>query len=119
MIGIDIAEISRIKKAVESEAFVKRVFTAAECEYCKGKPRPELSYAGIFCAKEAAVKALGCGFSGGIVPTDIEVEHDVCGAPRLSVGGAAARLVEGCDISLSISHDGAYAVAAVEIIKSR
>lgn len=119
MVGVDIAEIARIKTATESAAFVARVFTAAEREYCESKACPAASYAGIFCAKEAAVKALGCGFSGGIVPTDLEVAHDENGAPRLKISGEAARLAIGCEINVSVSHDGAYAVAAVEIIRSR
>lgn len=119
MVGVDIAEIARIKKAVKSDAFVSRVFTASERAYCEGKPCRETSYAGIFCAKEAAAKALGCGFSGGVAPTDFEVVHDGNGAPALKVSGVAASLAENCEINISISHDGAYAVAMVEIIKSR
>ena len=53
MIGVDIARIARVGKAVESKPFRDRVFTAEEQRYCDGKPNPSESYAGIFCAKEA------------------------------------------------------------------
>ena len=67
MIGVDIQKIARIKKSLESDAFAERVFTAAEREYCDSRALPEQSYAGMFCAKEAAVKAVKQGF-GAISP---------------------------------------------------
>lgn len=113
MIGIDIASIPRIRKAIESEAFVERVFTLSERNYCDGRGDPAASYAGLFCAKEAAVKALKRGFGGGIMPTDIEIGHDDAGAPTLCPCGKAAVLLGEYDADVSISHDGDYAVATV------
>ena len=119
MIGVDIASVERISKAIASDAFISRVFTAAERAYCDGMPQPAQSYAGIFCAKEAAVKALGVGFGSGIMPTDIEISHDGNGAPHLSFFGKAAELVGDMATSVSISHDGGLAIAVVEIIATR
>lgn len=113
MIGIDTVRVSRIKKAVESAAFVDRVFTADEQAYCNAQPRPEQSYAGLFCAKEAAVKAVKLGFSGGLMPIDIEIVHDESGAPELTAHGKAAEVFRPYAVDVSISHDGDYAVAAV------
>lgn len=117
MIGIDIVRISRIKSAIENAAFVSRVFTEAEQRYCNGKPNKAQSYAGIFCVKEAAVKALGIGFGSGVMPADIEVVHDANGAPKLNYYGGAVELFSPYVGSVSISHDGDCAVAAVELLR--
>ncbi len=113
MIGIDTVHIPRIEKAVKSTAFKERVFTETERAYCDGRAHPAASYAGIFCAKEAAVKALKRGFGGGIMPTDIEIDHDSRGTPVFKACGKAAILLSGYNVDVSISHDGEYAVAAV------
>lgn len=118
MIGTDIVKISRIADAVNSDAFLNRVFTNSEREYCDAKPDRAQSYAGIFCAKEAAVKAVKCGFGGGVMPTDIEIGHDGYGAPTLTARGGAARFFDGRTASVSISHDGDYAVAVVMITET-
>jgi len=117
--GTDIVELSRIDKAIDKqgEAFVNRVFTAGEQEYCnrlKGSRRIE-SYGARFAAKEAASKALGTGvMTKGIVMTDFEVQNDDNGAPHLILHGEAEKLagqIGVTDMSLSLSHDGGYAVA--------
>ncbi|MDE6201117.1 MAG: holo-ACP synthase [Clostridiales bacterium] len=117
MIGIDTIRISRIKEAIENAAFTDRVFTAAEQRYCNGKANSAQSYAGIFCVKEAAVKALGIGFGNGVMPSDIEVAHSEGGAPTLNFYGGAVEKFKPYISSVSISHDGDYAVAAVELSK--
>lgn len=97
-IGIDIVKISRMESSIKSSAFMKKVFTEKEQEYCK---RTE-SFAGIFAAKEAYFKALGTGIR--LPLTQIEVLHDGNGKPYLNG-------IENSD--MSISHDGDYAVATV------
>ena len=116
MIGIDLVSISRIKQSIENTAFVKRVFSAVEQNYCNKKADSAQSYAGLFCAKEAAVKALGIGFGSGIAPTDIVVTHTSNGAPSLKFFRKAIELFKPYICSVSISHDGDYAVATVELI---
>lgn len=119
MIGIDTVRISRIAAAIEKPSFVNGVFTQAEQDYCNSRPKPEHSYAGVFCAKEAAVKAIKLGFTHGIRPTDIEVAHDGFGAPVLLFHGAAADAFSGMSADVSVSHDGEYAIAAVQLCKER
>lgn len=113
MIGVDITQISRIRSAINSDAFKNRVFTAREQEYCDGRAHSENSYAGIFSAKEAASKAVGTGFGKTIMPLDIEVDHDALGAPVLVFNGNARAVFEKYDAHVSISHDGEYAIATV------
>ncbi|MCH5165677.1 MAG: holo-ACP synthase [Clostridiales bacterium] len=113
MIGIDIASVARIEKSIKNDAFISRVFTQKEQAYCNGRQRPAESYAGIFCAKEAAAKAIKRGFTGGLKPIDIEVDHDDNGVPLLVFYGNAGQVFSKFDADVSISHDGDYAVAAV------
>lgn len=113
MIGIDTVRISRIKDALNSDGFKNRVFTVREIEYCESRPNPIESFAGLFCAKEAAVKAVKTGFGRGIMPGDIEISHDGNGAPILIAHGGAVDVFAGCKANVSVSHDGDYAVAAV------
>ena len=116
MIGVDTISIARIAAAIKNEAFLTRVFTKLEREYCDGKAKSAQSYAGIFCAKEAAVKAAECGFGHGIMPCDIEIDHKENGAPFLRAHGKAKELFARFDGNVSISHDGDNAVAVVELV---
>ncbi len=61
--GTDIIEIERIKKSIDDEsigkAFVEKVFTPMEIEYCESKKSQKYQhYAARFAAKEAAFKAI-------------------------------------------------------------
>jgi len=105
--------VPRIAKAIKNQAFAERVFTEKEREYCRGRSHPDASFAGIFCAKEAAVKAVKRGFGGGIMPSDIEIDHDKRGTPVFKACGKLALLLGDYNVDVSISHDGDYAVAAV------
>ena len=67
-LGMDLADIGRMERALQRHGarFANRILAPAEQEVC-----PELRpafVAGRWAAKEAAVKALGCGFSLGIGP---------------------------------------------------
>lgn len=93
--GTDIIEISRIEKAIARETFVRRVYTESERQYAKKKHNSTQTYAGIFAAKEACVKAMG-----GYIK-DYEILHTDSGKPYAS----------GKSIELSISHCREYATA--------
>ncbi len=119
-IGVDSVEIERVKRAARSQTFLRRVFTEEERRYAeeKGNGAPQ-SLAGAFAAKEAAVKALGCGFRG-FGPDDVEIRHDEAGAPRLFFRNEAKAYAErrGAGKALvSISHDQTRAVAVVVLEK--
>ena len=84
--GVDIIEISRIEKSLTNEKFVERIFTKKEQEYCNSRKQMAVSsYAARFAAKEAVVKALGTGISGGGLWTDIEILPDDDGAPHVKL----------------------------------
>ena len=123
-IGIDLAELSRIAQTLHrfGEHFLNRIMSPEEQQRI---PQPLSSnraaayVAARFAAREAAVKALGTGFSNGIAFTDIRVVSRASGAPELLLSGpAAARAAElGVSrIHLTLTHtrDNAAAVVILE-----
>jgi holo-[acyl-carrier protein] synthase len=63
-IGIDIVEISRLRRALERQGdrFIRRVYTETEQEYCRRHRDPAPYFAVRFAAKEALFTALGTGW---------------------------------------------------------
>ena len=110
MIGVDIVKIDRIKKAVESDHFVQRIFRPSERKYANNA----CMYAGIYAAKEAVFKLSGRGIIGSF--TDIEIGHDNYGAPTVTLSGKIGELLKD-KVCVSISHDGEYAVAVASYDK--
>ena len=118
-LGTDIIEIDRIKQAIErSNRFRQRVYTEHEIAYCENKHTGVYqSYAGIYAAKEAFMKALGTGLRYGSWQ-DIEVCHDEFGAPYLSITGAFKKIIQEricTEFIVSISHCREYAMSTVII----
>ncbi len=116
-IGLDIVDRSRVQRLLErhGDAFLRRVFRAGEVRILGG-PGKAAHVAGLFAAKEAAMKALGTGWSAGVGFLQIEVLRQVSGAPALTLHGAARHRAAALgveDLWLSISHDGPSAVAVV------
>lgn len=97
--------------------FVERVYTAQERAYCDGRGAVAAQhYAARFAAKEAALKALQTGWTGGIAWQDIEVAAKDSGAPILLFHGRVRELYEESRASaahLSISHTTEHAIAQV------
>ena len=116
--GIDLVEVSRIAEMLDkhAERFVDRVFTKAEAAHGDGKRRRAEHLAARFAAKEAALKALGTGWAGGIAWTDIEVVSLPSGQPSLHVTGRAAEIAQSRGVRewhISITHTDAQAMASV------
>jgi len=118
MIGTDIIEIERVRKSAENESFSAGAFTAAEREYYESHGKRAETLAGMFCAKEAVAKALGCGFRG-FRPCHVEIMHDSLGAPRARLIGKAAELFPNAQIEISISHCAEYATAVAIVNASK
>jgi holo-[acyl-carrier protein] synthase len=118
-IGVDIIDIARIKEMVnKNRRFVQKIFSEYEIEYCESKSKKEIHYAARFAAKEAFLKALGTGWRHGIKWTDMAVENDELGKPRIKLEDKAKDIFKEMNsqsISLSISHTKEYAVAFVVI----
>ena len=98
--------------------FRERVFTETEREYCdsRGEHVSAQHYAARFAAKEAAFKALGTGWRGGLSWHHVEVTSTEEGAPLLLLSGHARELFEALGATrahLSLSHTSEHAVAQV------
>jgi holo-[acyl-carrier protein] synthase len=116
--GIDIAEVPRIAESIErfGERFLRRVFTEGEIQYCDSKANRVERYAARFAAKEAAMKALGTGWSRGVRWRDIEVVRQPGGGPTIKFHGKAAEFASKLDTkntALSLSHTPEQAIASV------
>jgi holo-[acyl-carrier protein] synthase len=117
-IGIDIIEVHRVREVLlRTPRFAERVFTPAERKYCDSRGAVAAQhYAARFAAKEAALKALQTGWTGGIAWQDIEVSAKESGAPVLIMHGRVRELYEqsGATMAhLSMSHTSEHAIAEV------
>jgi len=110
--GVDLAEVSRVRRLVEKDAvrFRERCFTDHEWEYAHRFRDPSERLAARFAGKEAVMKSLGVGWRH--VPwKDIEISGG--GAPQVRLSGKAARRAEmlGVDrVLVTITHTGDQAL---------
>lgn len=116
-LGNDIIEIERIRQAIErSSSFVERVYTPHEIDYCESRNKGRYeSFAGIYAAKEAFIKALRTGMRHGSWQ-DIEIYHDELGAPLIRLQDTFKNIYETSgytNIHVSISHCKEYAMSTV------
>jgi len=115
-VGIDLIELARFKAAMRRQGppLLQKVFTAAERRYCEGKWNRVAHYSARFAAKEAVLKALGTGWSGGIRWTDVEIARDGTGSVSVKLGGQARKVAARRKIRrvhLNITHAEKYAAA--------
>ena len=116
--GIDIAEVPRIAESIQrfGDRFLRRVFTEGEIQYCESKANRVERYAVRFAAKEAAMKALGTGWSRGVRWRDIEVFRQPGSRPTIRFHGKAeefASRLNATHVALSLSHTPEQAIASV------
>lgn len=116
--GVDIAEVERIKAAIEryGEVFLRRIYTERERAYCEQFKNKYERYAGRFAAKEAGMKGLGTGWRRGVKWVDFEVTREMGGRPTLALGGEAAKIAAQLGVkrvALSITHTAEEALAQV------
>lgn len=113
-IGVDIESIKRFKKYTSDKngAFVKKIYTQKEIDYCFLSKTPEIHLAARFCAKEAIYKAFCSIGKKDLGFQDVEILNNADKVPYVNF------LKEGleqfsCKLSLSHSKDNALASAIV------
>jgi holo-[acyl-carrier protein] synthase len=116
--GIDITEVPRVAETIArfGKRFLHRIYTEEEMRYCESKANRVERYAARFAAKEAAMKALGTGWSRGIRWRDIEVYRQPGRRPTIRFHGSAAEFAANMgakNVSLSLSHTTDQAIASV------
>lgn len=113
MIGIDIVIISRIEKMVEKfgQKALKRFLSKSEMKIAKNSS----SLAGFWAAKEAGSKALGTGIGAICSFHDIKITKTKSGQPKIKYKKHIRKKFKIKNTSLSITHDGGFAIAVVVI----
>lgn len=112
-LGTDIIQIDRIDKLVKKYGikFKQRFLSKKEIA---ASTRIE-SIAGLWAVKEAISKALGCGIGSQLSFHDIIVAKDHRGAPFFVLSKEAQKVHAIKESSISISHDGGFAIAVAII----
>ena len=114
-IGTDIVQVSRLKTAIEKnkDAFLSKIFSQEEIDYCSSYSNPPIHYAGKYAAKEAVKKALlGNRICEHIALSDIKVLNREDKSPYIDIDS-----LKDIKCNISISHDGDYAIAFAIIEK--
>ena len=118
-LGLDVTELSRMARSWErfGMRLAEKLLRPEEIAAMRA---PEARFlASRFAAKEAAVKALGTGFSQGITPLSFAILSLPGGKPELHCYDKAAErlsLLQANRVHLSLTH-GRETVAAVVILE--
>ena len=115
-VGVDIADVKRIKNALErwGDRFVARTFSGREAEYCRRHRDEALRFAARFAAKEAFIKCMGS--ARGILWNEIELLNDRSGKPHFHLSDSIRKKLEKrkiLKVHVSVTHTAEYAVAFV------
>ena len=119
-VGTDIIEVQRVEeKLLRTGGLKTKLFTAIEIAYCEAKHHPGQHFAARFAAKEAFLKAMGTGWTGGHQFSEIEIVNNALGKPEVVVHGkvgefCASHGITGMQVSLSHIKDLAKAVVVLE-----
>lgn len=113
MIGIDVVKIQRMKKIIDKYG------TKGLCKFLSKEEialvKSEKTAAGFWAAKEACSKALQTGIGNECSFFDIIISKTNKGAPILSLSEQLIQRFNILNTSLSITHDGEYAIAVVAL----
>ena len=110
-VGTDIIEISRVDKSLSKfgNKFLNKFLNTNEINIAKKNE----TIAGFWAAKEAISKALGCGIGKELSFKDIEIKKNIKNMPYFELKTNKFDII---DSSLSISHDGGFAISVVVIV---
>ncbi len=111
-VGIDLVEIQRIKKSSQIPGFIEKVYSKEEIALYQRRKNSMEVLAGRFCVKEAFGKAIGTGVREFEL-NEVSTLTDELGKPYVVLSGNAAKIAEGKQISVSITHTKEYASAVV------
>lgn len=113
MLGCDIVEINRIKKAIEKhgDRFINRILSEEEKEIFKKRGNSYQFFAGRFAAKESISKSFKTGIVSELTFKDISIINGEKGEPIVYI-----KNVRRDDVEVSISHGRDYSIA-VSIIR--
>ncbi len=113
MLGIDLIKTSRMERSLQrfGEKFLLKFLSPKELLLIKSYK----TAAGFWAIKEATSKALGTGIGAECNFKDIEIYKTAKGAPKLSLSKRVVSKFQIEEASISLTHDGEYAVAVVAL----
>ena len=115
--GIDIIEVKRIRDSIEKfgNAFLEKIYTPDEIEYCNSKKNRYQHFAARFAAKEAIFKAISEKLKNkyDIEWNEIEILSDESGKPNVNLRKKIEKIEQ---IDVSLSHLEEYATANCVVI---
>jgi holo-[acyl-carrier protein] synthase len=122
-LGIDLCEIDRIEEALarHGNRFLERVCVPGEVRRPLESRRIAEHVAGLFAAKEAAMKALGTGMHG-VAFREIAVARETGGPPRLVLLGRARERADALGVAaahVTITHGRRDAASVVLLLGHR
>ncbi|MFD3326422.1 holo-ACP synthase [Streptomyces sp. NPDC058701] len=115
-IGADLLRLHELDRLLGRPWFRRFAYTEAELAVAAGygPDRAREFLAGRFAAKEAVLKAIGTGMTGGVRPCQVAVLKGDDGAPVVRLSGAAADRAAEAGLSavgVSITHKGDLVLA--------
>lgn len=122
-VGIDLEKVERVRRAIErnGEAFLEKVFSPEEIEFCRSRGAHVWeSFSARWAAKEAFSKALGTGIGENVGFTDFSVLAGPKGNPVAfysSHGNVALKKAGASKALVSLTHTADYAEAIVILIQ--
>ncbi|MFK5937392.1 MAG: holo-ACP synthase [Sulfurimonas sp.] len=113
MIGIDLIKTSRMNRLMErfGDKALLKFLNNEEILLVKNHK----TAAGFWAVKEACSKALGVGISAECSFHDITISKTPKGAPKIKLSSKMIENFSIKDVSVSITHDGDYAIAVVAL----
>ena len=122
-IGVDIVKNSRIRKSINNEKFLLRIFTKEEINKSKKTKNKIAFFSKRFAAKEAFSKALGTGFRNTLNFKDISIINNKHGKPSIKINNKLHNLLnknfktKKINVLLSISDESRHSIAFVILEK--
>lgn len=117
-IGVDLVNAKRIQLLYQKygDRFPKRILDEDEMQLFKNSKNKERYLCNAFAGKEAAVKALGTGFSQGVHWKDFGLSRKSSGQPQLHYTKKIKEKFNSLGISsshISISDEDPWSIAMV------
>ena len=113
MIGIDLIKTSRMNNLIEKfgDKALQKFLSDDEILLVKNYK----TASGFWATKEAVSKALGVGIGAECSFHDIIISKTKKGAPKIKLSSHIIKKYNILDTSVSITHDGEYAIAVATI----
>lgn len=119
-IGTDILLIDRIRRCLDSPAFMRRTFTETELAAAELRPDTGNYFAKVFAAKEAVFKCFGIDGDSLGSWREIEILDSEERRPEVNLTGSMGTLASDRGVErvlLSLSYDTDYAIAIAALVE--